>query len=595
MKEADEKSSVLLRIKTTDIPKTIDDFGKQNKEYEASDVDFNIVSEDAVEGSDGSVKKSYTIEIFSREEVDDPLLGSAKIIFDDLSVPMVSYLHIFFKPFSQPFSYKVEDIAMSIRKLLAVNNINFGITENKIKMMTSEIYRRIKVPSYKAFRIQAAVGKYAKDGIDSKINFYFEQFIKSGEKNDAGRVDYHKKNFAVAVNEGSPLVEYVIPAKGKEGMNLYGNLVKQKEGQDINPFVYSAGEGTRLEESDRGKIIYATRLGYVTVENNRIEVKGDVSVAQVDLTKTGDIEIPKESSINLSIEDSDTTKDAVQSGMRVEGNVIHIKGNVGKGAYISGNNVTIDGMLHRDATVIAKKVKINICRGTVEADTAEINSAEYAHITCNDMIQAGNSIAGNLIADNIYITDIALNSNIVTGGNILSINNIKGNDNKIIIDPLRIPKNKKKFDKLIAAKENLLKKITIEKLNADHIEAESRKQNKRAVKIIDRIHHLKETEAKIPASLIVKLNQYSTILRELKKSSNDIKLLGRKYAAIFGQIKAMKKLYVEGVISIKGNLPKGTMLQFDHALEKRVAKTISNVKICVSSDTNGEEIKFEKL
>jgi len=57
----------------------------------------------------------------------------------------------------------------------------------------------------------------------------------------------------------------------------------------------------------------------------------------------------------------------------------------------------------------------------------------------------------------------------------------------------------------------------------------------------------------------------------------------------------MKKLYVEGVISIKGNLPKGTMLQFDHALEKRVAKTISNVKICVSSDTNGEEIKFEKL
>ncbi len=595
MKEADEKSSVLLRIKTTDIPKTIDDFGKQNKEYEANDVDFNIVSEDVVEGNDGSVKKSYTIEIFSREEVDDPLLGSAKIIFDDLSVPMVSYLHIFFKPFSQPFSYKVEDIAMSIRKLLAVNNINFGITENKIKMMTSEIYRRIKVPSYKAFRIQAAVGRYAKDGIDSKINFYFEQFIKSGEKNDAGRVDYHKKNFAVAVNEGSPLVEYVIPTKGKEGMNLYGNLVKQKEGQDTNPFVYSAGEGTRLEESDRGKIIYATRLGYVTVENNKIEVKGDVSVAQVDLTKTGDIEIPKESSINLSIEDSDTTKDAVQSGMRVEGNVIHIKGNVGKDAYISGNNVTIDGMLHRDATVIAKKVKINICRGTVEADTAEINSAEYAHITCNDMIQAGNSIAGNLIADNIYITNTALNSNIVTGGNILSINNIKGSDNKIVIDPLRIPKNKKKFDKLIAAKENLLKKITIEKLNADHIEAESRKQNKRAVKIIDRIHHLKETEAKIPASLIVKLNQYSAILRESKKASNDIKLLGRKYAAIFGQIKAMKKLYVEGVISIKGNLPKGTMLQFDHALEKRVAKTISNVKICVSSDTNGEEIKFEKL
>ncbi len=115
------------------------------------------------------------------------------------------------------------------------------------------------------------------------------------------------------------------------------------------------------------------------------------------------------------------------------------------------------------------------------------------------------------------------------------------------------------------------------------------------MKIIDRIHHLKETEAKIPASLIVKLNQYSAILRELKKSSNDIKLLGRKYAAIFGQIKAMKKLYVKGAITIKGSLPKGTMLQFDHALEKRVAKTISNVKICVSSDTNGEKIKFEKL
>lgn len=589
------KKLELLRIKTTNISKTISDFAEQNKEYASSKIDFSIISEDVVEGSDGSIKKSYEIEILEREQANDPLIGSAKVIFDNSSIPLVSYLHLFFKPFSQPFSYEVEDIEISIRKLFAVNNINFGITKNKIKMMASEIYRRIKLPNYKAFRIEAAVGKYAEDGIDSKINFYFEQFTKSGRKDDKGRVDYHKKGFAVAINEGSPLVEYKNPTKGKPGMDIYGNPIRQKEGQDSSPFIYSAGEGTRLEENERGKIIYATRLGYVTVENNKIEVKGDISVAQVDLAKTGDIEIPKESSINLSVEESDTIEDAVRSGMHVKGNIIHIKGNVGKDACISGNSVIIDGMLHKDATVNAKKVKINICRGTVLADVAEIRSAEYARITCNDILRAENSVASNLIADNIYIIDTALNSNIVTGGNILSINSIKGTDNKIIVDPLQLPNNKKRFDELIAIKKSLLKKITAARLNANHIEAESKRQNKKAIKIIDRINHLKKIGMKIPASLVVNLNQYSSILSDLEKTGNEIKLLGEKYAAVFGQIKAMKKLYTRGTISIKGDLPKGTMLQFDHALEKRVAKTISSVKISVATDENGEKIKFEKL
>lgn len=586
---------VLLATKTEDIKKTLEEFCQLNDQYQLNDIDFNLISEEIIGDKRGSIRKAYEIEILPKENVINPLRGCAKIIYDNPDSPMVAYLQVFYKTFEDPGSFTIEQISASVKKLIAINRINFGIFSKKLNAISAEVFTRISKSHYKPFKIMLAAGRFPEDGKDSVINFYFERFTKSGKINDRGRVDYHKKGFASVVSKDSLLIEYIAPAKGKPGMDVHGTIIPQKEGRDINPFRFIAGEGTKLETDEKTKKIFSTRLGYVSIRGTTVEVKKELTVDRVDILKTGDIEISKAANLTLTIKKADVTKDAVSSGMTVEGHIIHIKGNVGRNANITGDSVVIEGLLHKDATVKAKTVAINICRGTVFAEDAVLNSAEYANIFCNEKVEAKKAISSSIAANNIYISEKMLNSNLVNGGDNIFINDIAGSDNKIAIDPLAIPKNKKRYEELISAKNEILKLISKNKISLVKIMKDAKRRNKETLKIMERISEIKKTGGTIPKTLLISLKQYKEILTDLEKKRADIHKITKQYTSIIEKIKKLRKLYRNGKITVSGNLPQGTILKFDDTLEKRVLSNISGVKISVKSEKEFEKIAFEKI
>lgn len=215
----------------------------------------------------------------------------------------------------KPPIYKVQEI----KEELTRKGITYGIIEENIKKFVAD----------GCTNALAANGDPRQDGVDDKIevNFNVDNDVKKLHESKNGNVDFKSIGVVGSVEKGKLLAKLVHGSDGKDGKDIYGNVIKHKPGKKLK---IVAENGAELK--DNGESAYSTISGKPGISNAKVfvnevyPINGDVDI------KTGNINFIGAVNINGNIKE----------GMQVaSGDSVDIKGECIGAEVKAKYNVTI--------------------------------------------------------------------------------------------------------------------------------------------------------------------------------------------------------------------------------------------------------------
>lgn len=509
--------------------------------------------------------------------------------------PLKAYIVIETPKLTETIDISEKDIVDGVKSIMLLNNIVNRLNEEILLAMAKEIKKRL-FPKNKPFRVLIAQGRQPVNGKDSELKFYFNRYQPAGSISEDGKIDYRKKNFLAPVEKGDILVEFVKPTKGENGYDVFGNIIYAENGLEKEGLNTVRFDFSNIEKIDEGNVIklIAKTEGVIIYQNNgTYGINTSVSVKTVDIKTTGNVESNTDIEVKIGKEISDYIEDTIAAGMKVKAKKVVVSGNVGPHAVVEGEEVDIQGSVHQDAKIIAKKVVISICRGTVEADDVEVDLAEHANIISKNSIVINKSVACKLCSPRIEIKDIMVSSNITTSSESIVINNVVGNNNIIAIKSLSLPWIKEEYEKLHAEMSLIAAETITLKEDYERRCSVVEKENTKYRKIREKISEIKKDRNKIPEAFLLALNKFRNYCSVLQKKEQEYIKMQENLKNVHDKISDLKNSYKKGHVMIKGKISNGNKIVFGDKLSKVIETATSNVKIYVREIQGEEEIVIE--
>ena len=349
---------------------------------------------------------------------------------------------------------------------------------------------------------------------DDFIYHYKKSLAKEDE---SGRVDYSKRGYILAVSKGDCIMEYIKPQFGVAGRNCKGKFLPVEEPQTDKEMLINHTENIIKKEDDE-KIRYVSNInGYVTEEApGSYDIKEEMEVEEISFKTTGSIETDMSANVTINIKEDDVFKDAIGPGMSVSAHELNVEGNVASGAKIVADKLVIGGQTHQTAVLTAKTATITIHRGTVTAEEVNIDRLEGGKII-SDIVNVKQAIGGEIIGKNIVIEELASNVSIIASDTI-EIKELKGNNNKLLIDPSMT----KEFNDSIEKITNEIKDLSLSlKLIPKKLEERKRviSKTKSTVELVkEKILELKRGGKAPPSTLLGKIREFQKSVNEYNES-----------------------------------------------------------------------------
>jgi len=270
-----------------------------------------------------------------------------------------------------------------------------------------------------------------------------------------------------------------------------------------------------------------------------------MEIESVDFKSTGSIETDLNADVKINIKESDIFKDAIGPGMSVETSELHVEGNIASGASIRARILEIKGQTHKTATIEADKAMIAVHRGSVTGKDIEIDRLEGGYVN-GDTVKVRSVIGGEIVGRNIYIEELTSNASI-RASELIDIKKVKGNNNKLVIDPTVTKQYSQKIEDI---KEEINKLNISIKPMPKILEAKKRtiEANRGVIEDIKhKIIELKNDGKTPPASLLGKIkeyqkmvNEYNRILKDFKETKHRISYLNESLQSAQDQIFSAK-------------------------------------------------------
>lgn len=226
-----------------------------------------------------------------------------------------------------------------IIQFLKISGIKMGIDNEAINgIINNHLYNR---------KVLVASGVEAHNGEDGRIEYRFEEKDLGKPKIlDDGSADFTDMQLFVPVKKGDLIAEYIPPTKGQFGYNVYGTLIKPKNGKPV-----PAMHGKGFEVSSDGTKYYSILDGRVDCKYGQLEVS-NVYEHKGDLDSTAG---------NIKFEGDVIVRGDVRSGMIIQatGNV-EVSGHVGASIIISDSDIVLrNGMQGKGRGVLQAKGNIS--------------------------------------------------------------------------------------------------------------------------------------------------------------------------------------------------------------------------------------------
>jgi len=558
-------------------------------------LDFDILEEKEKKDNIGNIKKVYKIKIYPNQNK-SKLYDIISIETDPGDHPLKAYIYVDPTKLKSNVDVEETELIEIIKKILAINGINYGIKYKLFFAIAKEIKKRL-FPNNKPFRILIAEGKKPIRGENSKLIFHFDRYKAAGTIHKSGKIDFKNKNFLVPVKKGQLLVEFYKPTQGEEGYDVFGNILVQDVGvviEDLDEVKFTEGSVKKVEEGRIIKLI-SEKDGVIIFKNGIYDIDTTVSIDKVDIKTTGNLNADGDVELEIGRGMSNGIEDTIAAGMKVKGKKVVVNGDVGPKATIEAEEVEIRGSVHQEASIKAKKAKIAICRGTVEADEIEIDLSEHAHLTAKNKVVINKAVATKIYSPKVEIKDTLMSSCITTSSDSVVINNVEGGDNIIAIKPLELPWIKEQYKEL-AVKEKYAKTLLKnQQKNYLTLKAKVDTEKEKAEAILKTIQKLKEQGKNVPNSLLAAIKRFKELQEKLKKEEETYKAMEKELLKIQNEMEKLRNSYKDGHIIINNSIPANNIVEFDDNLKKVLDKEYRKVKIYTREIQGKEDIVIEPL
>lgn len=436
-----------------------------------------------------------------------------------------------------------------IRVQLTKHGILVGMRDDEMHQAISKITSVIRVNDSfdKNMRFDIASGI---NQIPSVNDNYLYPYLNLDKDKDKDIDNTMNKNFLKPIKKGQTIIEYVKPRLGVYGRNLKGellNITEPKRTHKIEPVISKNIRKTENED----KILYISKKdGYVVIEGNVYDVKAELDISQATIKTTGSIEAGIDSGVQINIQEQDSLKDAVGANIHINTSIVNIKGNIAQSATVTAKQVTIGGQTHAKSTVTAKKADISVHYGMLECEEGKIGRLENGKVKAKK-IYIERALGGIITGEEVYIKNLYSNSTIMAS-KLIQVENVRGTNNRFIIDIASIPENEKKFIQFNNRQKELLtsKKQLLEKFN--RLKALIDVNMSAALVLKDKIKKLNQAHLEVPIVFIDKLKDFQNLVFEYNKIVIKIKEENKLLEKIQGQIKAFQDLIFESKIVNNG-------------------------------------------
>ena len=408
--------------------------------------------EDFLLNEELQIKQQYKVEIFLKEKDKSPIL---EIILGGNKF-LTKIIATIKKNFDIKYSSKLKDyIIGKINKRLLKQSMLISIFQSEMEKEVEKIVSKIRINNFldedHTFIVCNCIEPIAP--INDNLIFHYKKNIN--KKDEHGRIDYSKRGYVQAVKKGDIIIEYIKAKEGRNGRNCKGELLKVKEPKQRYSIDFNISENIERKEDENRIIFVAKKDGYVNKEGDKYDINDNMEIEEVSFRTTGSIEANLESNVKINIKESDVLKDAIGPGMSVETTEIIVEGNIGSGATVKAKKAKIGGQTHKNASIYADEMDISVHRGYAEGENVTIKRLEGGRVNAKT-VQIEQAIGGEVIAEKIFIKQLVSNVAMIAS-EIIEISELKGTNNKFIIDPSRVLGFQEKIDEL----EKKLKQIEL--------------------------------------------------------------------------------------------------------------------------------------
>jgi len=205
-----------------------------------------------------------------------------------------------------------------LKEILTKNNITEGI-----------IYKNLIQASFSGQNetILIAQGIHAINDTTSTGKILFDLQEKNIiDKDSMENIDYKNIQSFSNVEEGQVVAELIPGATGRDGKNVYGEIIKKKS---IRNKPMKVGKGCKIE----GNKVIATKSGRPDLKSNIVSVNSTYKIDDVDM-KSGNINFSGDVYISGNVKEGMTVK---------AGNLMTIGKNVDVSLILAGGGITIKG------------------------------------------------------------------------------------------------------------------------------------------------------------------------------------------------------------------------------------------------------------
>jgi hypothetical protein len=474
------------------------------------------------------IKQSFKVDIFKiTKKEDEPTLPVISMSGNKLLTRIIATLK---KDIEVKYFSKLEErINEEIDKKKIRAGVLAGIFDENQKKEVQKLVASIRVNGH----MNESPSFVVSQGIDpippinDDLIYHYKK--KLAKEDNQGRIDYKRRGYILAVEENECIIEYIKPKDGRAGRNAQGKFLAVQEPSSNHEVNITISENILKKEDDERILYLAKRSGYVNESSpNSFDIDDQMEIDEISFKSTGNIETSMDSHVKINIKEADAFKDAIGPGMSVETSEINIEGNVGSGARIKANKLDIGGQTHKTSQIEAKNAHISVHRGEFNGDEVEIDRLEGGKIIA-DKVHVKQVIGGEIIAKEVLIDELGSNASI-TASDKIEITELKGHDNKFVIDPSVT----KEFNESIMKINQELKELRL-KIKPIPKNLEERKRlidkTKPTVQMVkEKISELKADGKNPPATLLGKIkefqemvNKYNELLRSYKNQKERIK------------------------------------------------------------------------
>jgi len=385
------------------------------------------------------------------------------------------------------------------------------------------------------FRIAIGLGVDSKPTIDASIEYrYLKNALGSGcEPNSP-----NEANCLIPVKKDQVLIVYHKPSKGDNWRNCKGEFFLAQEPLESVKIDFEIDNTIRKNENSATTEFIGLLDGFLRHEKGRYTITKELELGDISLANTGSIIGDLNSETTLKVGSIDSTKDSVGEGITIKVPTVQIEGNLGSNTTITANTLIIHGQSHKSSKLQAKDIEIEVHRGVILGERVEIGRLEHGIVEAG-IVRVEKMMGGVIKAREVYIEELLSNSE-VYASKLIEISQIKGEENRLYIDPGAYYKDKIEIDLLKEQKDGILKEL--HKLQGEYKKlAESLNRSKNTIEqIVNEIKNLKSQNQKPPKIYVERVNNYKTLLNEAKDISLSLESKKRDLQSVETKIKRIQ-------------------------------------------------------